>query len=1104
MLQNLNNTNGKGSNAVINKQIKDLQDDVSQLKSDVAQDQIDIAALDAELDNKVDKSALATEVTTASLKANAARIDTIESRNANDVTVNDNLNVNGDVTATGKVSATSFEANGVDIVNDYTCKTACALADSSAAVCTANNALTCAQNVKCELDDYKTSIANKVESTCGEIGDLSVSNAIDTYSLTVTEKASIKEVEAEITNTTYNTFNSKVEPTVKASSSWYHFNLPSKFQGRAHVIGVDANDNQLFAAIIDTAFSDKVGSPAGNREGTGMVIHSGVNKYDFYILTRRKDLDQIGFITQADVAKLYFKYDNFDKTVAPTYEIYADLTPINFDPNTYDTIYTAEHSDQVVIFGSEKTLNGGITIFGTFKATAIDIPQSVLTDAYIKDNIYGGYDCDTGEFTTQGTQGGILTFNQRSGSGECNVSWVQGCPRQYPRKGVCLCTDGQGRECSDLEFETVETKDPLTGIYNPDDNSDKLFDEAGLAAYNGVTCAGNYPINNLGDNTCVHGRIQTAGDIRAEGQIVSEGDVVVHGDFFVDGTSHVVDVEEIQSSGDYQILRTGQPAGIASYAGTIIENYDGTDKHVFIGADCCGEVRIGKNAQTAVTTYTDISDYNSQYYSGLTHTVTTGPSGYMTNVDAVELDNVAYNSTTGTEIVPGYYHWEGVHWFGPLSIVSGKFDLGNMITDATDITTLDALTKRRLVYYNSVTDNVLADIDVNQPVLTRNESGNLSSNALLQWDATYRRADAINMPTADKTVLKACVVGGNVDHYDWADNIAKADCVCKTLATANTTRQLLLGEATEAAGYGKVYVASACKATFNPATGVLSATCFCGTTSCAINSTCFNGCTYACACANIRSGLTSCTGTVTVANRAACNADTPIALCTGATAIGRSTSCTLTFNTCTGVLKATAFCGNFCGSIACATYSCIGTKSDNVNYPILFAANVTAGYKQAFTDSANNAYYNPSTNVLTATCFTGALKGTADCLKSCNTFTTTFSPTIASCWGNSGVVLSLCCAKVDLQKRKATLIISSGTDHQSADTCRGVNITIPNTYKPIPGTIMSALMCTSNDAAGAEQMAGIATSDTNICIGWYNRNCSTAICKFNIAVTWDF
>lgn len=1095
MLNRLNNNNGKGSNAVTNKQIKELQADVAQLKSDVDQEQIDIAALNADLDTKVGKADLASEVDTASLKANTAKIDTIESKDANDVTINDNLNVSGDITATGKVSATSFEANGIDIVDDYTQKTSCALSDASAAVCTANDALDCACSVNDRLNDYEESISERITSTCGEIDDLSVSNAIDTYSLTVAEKASIKEVEAEITSTTYNTFNSKIEPTAKASSSWYHFNLPSKFQGRAHVIGVDADDNQLFTAIIDTAFSDRVGSPAGDREGTGMIIHSGVNKYDFYILTRRKDLDQIGFITQADIAKLYFKYDNFDKTVAPTYEIYADLTPTNFDTSTYDTIYTAEHSDQVVIFGSEKTLNGGITILGTFKATAVDIPQSVLTDAYIKDNIYGGYDCNTGEFTTQGTLGGVITFNQRDGSGECNVSWIQGCPRQYVRKGVCLCTDGQGKECSDLEFEDVVTKDALTGTYNPDDNSDKIFDEAGLAAYNGVTCAGNYPIVHLGDNTCVHGRIQTAGDVRVEGQIVSEGDTVVHGDLFIDGTSHIVNVEEVQSSGDYEILRSGQPVGISSYAGTIIENYDGTDKHVFIGADCCGEVRIGKNAQTAITTYTNISDYNSQYFDGLSQTVTVGPSGYMSNVDAVELDNVVYYSVVGKE---GYYHWEGIHWYGPLSIVSGKFDLGSIVTDASDIAALNALTKRRLIYYNSVTDNILADIDINQPVLTRNESGNLSDKAILQWDGTYRRADAINMPTADKSYLSACVVDNNVDHYEWSDTIAKANCVCKELVIDNADRQLLLGAANETAGYGPVSIADSCKATFNPATGVLSATCFCGVTSCAINSTCFCGCTYECACVDFRNGLTSCTGTVTVTDKAASDADTPVALCTGNTEIGRSTGCALTFNTCTGVLSATYFCGIVFGSISCAR--CVNTLqiTCDFEYPITFVNGT--GYKNLFVDNINSfcLYYNPARKILRSVYFCGSLCGEAACLKSCDTYDCSFTTSIVYC--EASTAFTIMCSFADLQKRRATLLICSA-DYMNADAYVCYMFCIPNTYRPINGTISINQVCSASGGLIPERAR--VTTNGYIDAAWRATN-TRRLCKPTIAINWAF
>ena len=53
MLNRLNNTNGKGSNAVVNKQIKDLQDAVAQLRTDVDQQEIDIASTRTEIYPKV-------------------------------------------------------------------------------------------------------------------------------------------------------------------------------------------------------------------------------------------------------------------------------------------------------------------------------------------------------------------------------------------------------------------------------------------------------------------------------------------------------------------------------------------------------------------------------------------------------------------------------------------------------------------------------------------------------------------------------------------------------------------------------------------------------------------------------------------------------------------------------------------------------------------------------------------------------------------------------------------------------------------------------------------------------------------------------------------
>lgn len=51
------------------------------------------------------------------------------------------------------------------------------------------------------------------------------------------------------------------------------------------------------------------------------------------------------------------------------------------------------------------------------------------------------------------------------------------------------------------------------------------------------------------------------------------------------------------------------------------------------------------------------------------------------------------------------------------------------------------------------------------------------------------------------------------------------------MATANSDRQLLLGEASESNACGTVYVGNSCKATFNPGTGVLTAKTFCGSLS---------------------------------------------------------------------------------------------------------------------------------------------------------------------------------------------------------------------------------------------------------------------------------
>lgn len=57
--------------------------------------------------------------------------------------------------------------------------------------------------------------------------------------------------------------------------------------------------------------------------------------------------------------------------------------------------------------------------------------------------------------------------------------------------------------------------------------------------------------------------------------------------------------------------------------------------------------------------------------------------------------------------------------------------------------------------------------------------------------------------------------------------------------------------------------------------------------------------------------------------------------------------------------------------------SYIGTYSTSGSYPLVFSLNTTAGFKQLYTDADNSLYYNPNSNTLTCTNFSGSLSGTA-------------------------------------------------------------------------------------------------------------------------------
>lgn len=837
MLSNLNNTNGKGSNAVVNKQIKDLQDAVSQLRTDVDQQEIDITSIDSALDGKVSKVEQAAGVDTASLKAGNAKIDFIESKDEDDVSINDNLHVGGNISA-NDASFTKVSVNGVDIVDDYTQKTSCAIDTANHTEEIVRDFAGRVNNLSCDLECYKTSNEN-----CFETKSLNAETVTSTCStcsktLTVTECADLPDTTIQTIRNGTKLLSRFFEPTVKGVDDYYHIKLPGDFIGNASFVGIDENDKVLFSAEIVTR-SDEL------SEGTALIVHSGKSIYDFYQVLRDLETKRISFITKSNVKRIYFSYDNYDKDAEPTYEIYPDLSA--FPYNEYESLYTAKHSSQTVVLGNENTLNGGMTVVGVLTAAIDSSGQPMITDnIYIKQHIYAGYNGDTGSYESQGKQGDILTMNNCSTTGTCvsqqRLNWISGCPRQLARKGVCLCKDSQDRECSDLQFESpTDNAVPGTNLSN---TSDAIITERSVANWNGVAeddstpAVCSYPITHLGDTSCVHGsieveenitvccdaticndttvchdlsvghdtilcnvtatgnaqlhnlnvntRIEACGDIRAKGEMIAEKDLVVHGDLYVDGKVTSTEERQVTTSGDYIVAREGAANGLTStsYAGLVVNNYDGNGCNATILADCSGEFRVADQAYTNQTVYTDISSWNNNFYQALSQTTTAGPTHILSDVSAVELSNVVLNTTAGTEtLADSYYHFEGTEWFGPLSIVSGHFDLGNAITDATDITVLNALTRSNLIYYNTVTDNEISGVDQNQPILTRNEAGNMSQSDLLCWDASNRRADSIgSSPILSNQTLISCIDSQNKVHYQWETKQTGVVAFCGTYA----------------------------------------------------------------------------------------------------------------------------------------------------------------------------------------------------------------------------------------------------------------------------------------------------------------------------------
>ena len=163
-----------------------------------------------------------------------------------------------------------------------------------------------------------------------------------------------------------------------------------------------------------------------------------------------------------------------------------------------------------------------------------------------------------------------------------------------------------------------------------------------------------------------------------------------------------------------------------------------------------------------------------------------------------------------------------------------------------------------------------------------------------------------------------------------------------------------------AAGSGNLGVEADGNMTYNPSTGVITATGFVGALTGAVT------------------GTASIATAVTVTDNESTNEANVILFAAGAAGSGNinvEADGNMTYNPSTGVITATGFAGALTGTASIATTVTVtDNESTNENNVILFAAGGD-GSGNINVEADGNMTYNPSTGVITATGFAGALTG---------------------------------------------------------------------------------------------------------------------------------
>lgn len=670
--------------------------------------------------------------TISAAKVTAADVEVSNKVKTKDAQVTNNLTVEGTGTF-AEVSAESFdietfnadELNAVEFSSDNADITN--LASDSITADAANIKAVTSETVTTENITVSDTVTAKDADLSGDLSadDVTASN------VKVSDTADVLKLMAE-TMQSGRLFIAPEQMFLIPENGWIHFHNVNA--GRFILYLTDFTDtttnihslgNVKFSAVIDYV----------NNSGKGAVK----------VLYVQPELKSFEAVYLADNGEIWFKrssqYLNARRAVVfaeSEKELIVDTFAENaqtFDVSEAKSITLRNFNNDVEIV-KEKFLKGDYTIDGNIRITGYLTPGQVISERalFLGYSDYVTADSD-GILSAKGAviDGNLSVINDATISGDNTVTGDETI-------GGTLSVTGNTDLDADLNVDGETTL-----------NDDVTLGED-------LSVSGN----TLLHETQINGELTVDADINAAASVHIDKDVSIKGDLYVQGVTYQTEERNVSTTGDFIVTRDNNntPLGSGEYSGLAVNNYD-TGKIATLTADSNGEWRVSDSATATAQTYTNVSEFNGGWFSGITQTAITALKGIFTNISGDELaDVVLYNGSD-------YYHFDGETWYGTVSVSNGKLVKGNAVTDAALITALEVLTKHTLVYYASVTVKEI-DASTNQPLLTREERSSLNNNDILVWNAVNGKAVHAVRPVNNGDVLTANIDSqtGEVS-YSW-------------------------------------------------------------------------------------------------------------------------------------------------------------------------------------------------------------------------------------------------------------------------------------------------------------------------------------------------